>query len=157
MKKKSDIVLVVVTIIMVLVLIGGFIYDRNSALIGRTSYFPISSDDNLKIVKVEKAGFLYMRAYYEAKVEILDKNPDQYIIAIASTYESQGQIFDYEQYKEYEAKVLDSVTLKPNPREDSFVWVLAVPLEENSGKSIVYIVSVEGTGDAYIYLYYSRK
>ena len=157
MKKKSDIVLVVVTIIMVLVLIGGFIYDRNSALIGRTSYFPISSDDNLKIVKVEKAGFLYMRAYYEAKVEILDKNPDQYIIGIASTYESQGQMFDYEQYKEYEAKVLDSVTLKPNPREDSFVWVLAVPLEENSGKSIVYIVSVEGTGDAYIYLYYSRK
>lgn len=157
MKKKSDIVLVIVTIILVIVLVGGFIYDRNEALLDRTGYFPISSDDNLKIVKVEKAGFLYMRAYYEAKVQILDKDADKYIIGIATTYESEGQIFDYSQYKEYESQVLDKVTVKPNPREDSFIWVLAVPLEEKSNKSIVYIVSVEGTGDAYIYMYYSRK
>ena len=157
MKKKSDVILVAVTVILVIVLIGGFIYDRNDALLERTNFFPIASDKNLKVVKMEKVGFLYMRAYYEAKVQILDNNPDKYIINIASTYQANGQMFDYTQYKEYESKVLDKVTLKPDPRQDSFIWVLAVPLDPNSSKNIVYIISVEGEGEAYIYMYYSRK
>ena len=36
MQKKSDVFLIIITIILVGVLIGGFIYDRNSALLART-------------------------------------------------------------------------------------------------------------------------
>ena len=68
-----------------------------------------------------------------------------------------GQLFDYEQYKQYEADVLNNVAVKPNPRQDSFIWVLGVPLKENSTENIVYVVTVEGSGEGYIYLYYSRK
>ncbi len=157
MKKKTDIILVVVTVILVLVLIGGFIYDRNSALLARTNYFAINGDDNLELVKMNKAGFLYMRAGYEAKIKIKDGNAENYIIRIAETYGGAGQMFDYTQYKEYETNVLNKVTLKPDPREDSFIWVLGVPLEEKSTKNIVYIVSIEGEGEAYLYLYYSRR
>ena len=157
MKKKTDIILVVVTVILVIVLIGGFIYDRNSALLERTNYFAINGDDNLELVKMNKAGFLYMRAGYEAKIKIKDGNAENYIIRIAETYGGAGQMFDYAQYKEYEANVLNKVTLKPDPREDSFIWVLGVPLEEKSTKNIVYIVSIEGEGEAYLYLYFSRR
>lgn len=157
MKKKSDIILIVVTIILIGVLIGGFIYDRNDALLERTNYIPIKADDNLELVKMEKVGFLYMRAGYEAKLRIKDGAAGQYIIEIAETYGGKGEMFDYTQYKQYESDVLNGVTMKPNPRTDSFIWVLGAPLEPNSSKNIVYIVTIEGEGEAYIYLYYSLK
>lgn len=157
MQKKTDAILIVITIILIGVLIGGFIYDRNSALLARTNYFPINEDQNLELVKMEKAGFLYMRAGYQAKLKIKDGDAEGYIIKIAETYGGMGQMFDYTQYKEYEANVLDKVSLKPLPRTDSFIWVLGVPLSPTTTESIVYIVSIEGEGEAYIYLYYSRR
>ena len=66
-------------------------------------------------------------------------------------------MFDYPQYQEYAADVLAKSTLKPNPRQDSFIWVLGVPLSPTTSENIVYIVSIEGEGEAYIYMYYSRK
>ena len=156
-KKKTDMILIVITVILVGVLIGGFIYDRNSALLARTNYFAINEDPNLELVKMEKAGFLYMRAGYQAKLQIKNGAADDYIIKIAETYGGMGQMFDYTQYKGYEADVLNNVSIKPNPRSDSFIWVLGVPLSATSTENIVYIVTVEGEGEAYIYLYYSRR
>lgn len=157
MQKKTDVILIVITIILVGVLIGGFIYDRNSALLARTNYFPINEDQNLEVVKMEKAGFLYMRSGYQAKIRIKNGAADQYIIKIAQTYGGEGRMFDYPQYQEYAADVLAKSTLKPDPRQDSFIWVLGVPLSPTTSENIVYIVSIEGEGEAYIYMYYSRK
>ena len=156
-KKKTDMILIVITVILVGVLIGGFIYDRNSALLARTNYFSITEDSNLEIDKMEKAGFLYMRAGYQAKLQIKNGAADDYIIKIAETYGGMGQMFDYTQYKGYEADVLNNVSIRPNPRSDSFIWVLGVPLSATSTENIVYVVTVEGEGEAYIYLYYSRR
>ena len=156
-KKKTDMILIVITVILVGVLIGGFIYDRNSALLARTNYFAINEDPNLELVKMEKAGFLYMRAGYQAKLQIKNGAADDYIIKIAETYGGMGQMFDYTQYKGYEADALNNVSIKPNPRSDSFIWVLGVPLSATSTENIVYVVTVEGEGEAYIYLYYSRR
>ena len=156
-KKKTDLILIVITVILVGVLIGGFIYDRNSALLARTNYFAINEDPNLELVKMEKAGFLYLRAGYQAKLQIKNGAADDYIIKIAETYGGMGQMFDYTQYKGYEADVLNNVSIRPNPRSDSFIWVLGVPLSATSTENIVYIITVEGEGEAYIYLYYSRR
>ena len=153
MKKKSDIVLVIITIF----LIVGFVYDRNSALLARTNQIAINGDDNLELVKMNKAGFLFARAGYEAKIKIKDGNSENYIIRIAATYGAAGQMFDYEQYKQYEADVLDRVSLKPDPVADSFVWVLGTTIDDYSNQNIVYIVSLDNDGQAYIYLYYSRR
>ena len=157
MKSKKDIVLVVVTVILVIVLIVGFVYDRNSALLQRTNLYDVSSDNNLEIVKMEKVGFLYARAAYEARLKIKDGNAQGYILTLANVYGGLGQMFDYDQYKQYEADVLTNVTIKPNPMQDSFIWVLGAPLKENTKENIVYIISIESETDAYIYLYYSRK
>lgn len=156
-KKKTDLILIVITVILVGVLIGGFIYDRNSALLARTNFFAINEDPNLELVKMEKAGFLYMRAGYQAKLQIKNGAADDYIIKIAETYGGMGQMFDYTQYKGYESDALNNVSIRPDPRTDSFVWVLGVPLSATSTENIVYVVSVEGEGEAYIYLYYSRR
>ena len=86
-----------------------------------------------------------------------NNNAEDYIITLASVYGGLGQMFDYTQYKQYEADVLNNVSIKPNPREDSFIWVLGTKLKENSSENIVYIISIEGEGEAYMYLYYSRK
>ena len=83
MKKKTDIILIVITVILVAVLIGGFIYDRNSALLARTNLIAINGDDNLKLEKMNKAGFLYRRAGYEAKLRIKNGHTEDYIIRIA--------------------------------------------------------------------------
>ena len=157
MKVKKDTILIIVTVIMVIVLVIGFIYDRNSALLDRTNRLDITGDENLELVKINKVGFLYARAAYEAKVKIKNGAGDDYIIKIASLYGGAGRIFDYSQYKAYEAYVLASQSIKPNPREDSFIWVLGVPLKENTSENIVYIISLEGNDEAYIYLYYSRR
>ena len=157
MKSKKDIILVAVTVIMVIVLVVGFIYDRNSALLQRTNNYDFTIDKNLEVVKMNKVGFLYARASYEAKIKILDGMADNYIITLANVYGGNGQIFDYSQYKQYETDVLTNVSIKPNPRQDSFIWVLGTMLKPNSSENIVYIISLEGEGEAYIYLYYSRK
>ena len=157
MKSKKDVILVVVTVIMVIVLIVGFIYDRDKALIDRTNRVAFTSDENLEIVKVNKVGFLYARAAYEAKIRIKDGMADDYIIQLATLYGGKGQMFDYEQYKQYETDVLNNVSIKPNPRSDSFIWMLGVHPNENKPENVVYIISLEGQGEAYIYLYYSRK
>ena len=156
MKGKKDVILIVVTVILVIVLIVGFIYDRNSAVLQRTNLYDVSVDDNLEVVKMNKVGFLYMRAAYEAKLKIKNGNAQDYIITLASVYGGMGQMFDYTQYKQYESEVLTNVSIKPNPMQDSFIWVLGAPLKENSSENIVYIISLEGENEAYIYLYYSR-
>ena len=157
MQKKTDMILIVVTVILVIVLIAGFIYDRNSALLARTNQFPVSEDQNLEIVKMNKYGFLFMRGGYEAKLRIKDGKTDHYIVSIAETYGGSGQLFDYNQYKKYEADVMEKVSVRPNPRTDSFIWVLGVPLEQDSTKNIVYIITLEGDGEGYLYMYYSLK
>ena len=157
MKGKKDVILIVVTVILVIVLIVGFIYDRNSAVLQRTNLYDVSVDDNLEVVKMNKVGFLYMRAAYEAKLKIKNGNAQDYIITLASVYGGMCQMFDYTQYKQYESEVLTNVSIKPNPMQDSFIWVLGAPLKENSSENIVYIISLEGENEAYIYLYYSRK
>ena len=57
MQSKKDLILVVVTVIMVIILVVGFIYDRNSALLERTNYFAITDDQNLELVKMNKVWF----------------------------------------------------------------------------------------------------
>ena len=157
MKGKKDVILILVTVILVIVLIVGFIYDRNSALLSRTNIYDVSIDENLELVKMKKVGFLYMRAAYEAKMKIKKGNAEDYIVTLANVYGGTGQMFDSTQYKQYEANVLTNVTLRPQPQQDTFIWVLGSKIKENSDENIVYIISLEGEGEAYIYLYYSRK
>ena len=49
---RKDVVLIVVTVILFLIMVGGFIYDSNGALLDRTNLIPISKDENLDIIGI---------------------------------------------------------------------------------------------------------
>ncbi|MBP5654132.1 MAG: hypothetical protein J6X33_01315 [Clostridiales bacterium] len=135
---KKDIVLIVITVIMLGVLIGGFIYDRTPALLDRTNYFLISEDDNLRVSQIEKHGFLYNRAAYEAKIEILDGYWETYYFALANLYQNEGQLMDFKEFKKYADMNLDKVSITPSPDSKATVWLMGTKLElSNAQKNAI--------------------
>ena len=126
---KKDIILIVVTVIMLGVLVGGFIYDRTPALLDRTNCFLISEDENLNVVNIEKHGFLYNRVAYEAKIEILDGYWETYYFALANLYENQGQLMDFKEFQNYSEENLNKVSIRPHPSNDATVWLMGTKLE----------------------------
>lgn len=131
---KKDIVLIIVTVIMLGILAGGFIYDRTPALLDRTNYFLISGDDNLKVAEIEKHGFLYSRAAYEAKIEIVDGYWEVYYLGLAKLYQNEGQMMDFKEFKTYADKNLDKVSITPHPSHDAAVWLMGTKLEMDSSQ-----------------------
>lgn len=153
---KKEKILIAVTVILVIVLGVGFYYDRNSALIDRTNRVAISKDANLRLEKINKAGFLYMRQSYEAKFRIMDNNWDYYFAAISAAYGAGGGVCGIDGYKEYESQALTKNTIKPQPKADAAIWIMGAPIDNKTKQNVVYILDTEGDGNAYLYIYYSR-
>ena len=154
---KKEKYLIVITVILVLILAFGFYYDRNSALIDRTNHIAFSKDANLKLEKINKAGFLYARQSYEAKFRILDNNWENYFNAISKEYGAGGGLCGIDGYKLFETEALSKNTIKPQPKADAMVWILGVPIDNKTKQNVVYITDTEGDGNSYLYIYYSRK
>lgn len=131
---KKDIVLIIITVIMLGVLAGGFIYDRTPALLDRTNCFLISTDENLKVVQIEKHGFLYNRQAYEAKIEIVDGYWELYYSALSNLYENEGQFMDFKEFKKYADANLDRVSVTPHPSNEATVWLMGTKLELDSSQ-----------------------
>ena len=152
--KTRDIVLIAVTVILVGIMIGGFIYDRTPALLDRTNDYDFSQDENLKIIATEKKGLTFRRVYYEAKLRILNNYWEGYCIGIGNTFNFEGQMMTREEYLEYEQVALKNAQLKPVPAPDTAVWVGGVEYDDHAN---VYILDTEYDGNAYMYIYYQRK
>ena len=126
---RKDIVLIVITVIMLGILVGGFIYDRTPALLDRTNFFNISGDDNLKVSDITKYGFMYNRVAYEAKIEIVDGYWEKYYLILSNTYENEGQYMNFMEFNKYSGQNLSNVSIKPQPSNDSVVWLMGTKLE----------------------------
>lgn len=135
---KKDIVLIIATVIMLGVLIGGFIYDRTPALLDRTNCFLISEDENLNVVEIDKHGFLYNRVAYEAKIEIVGGYWETYYLSLANLYENPGQLMDFKEFQKYSEQNLNKVSIRPHPSNDATVWLMGTKLEadKNSNKTL---------------------
>lgn len=153
---RKDVVLIVVTVVLFLIMVGGFIYDRNGALLDRTNLIPISTDENLEIVKVEKVGFLYSRSSYEARIRIKNGMWQAYIDVIQNAYEGSGMIMLAPDFQDYSDITLNEVTLKPQPAPDAYIFILGSNIKVHSNETVVYILDQEADGNAYMYIYYSR-
>lgn len=153
---RKDIVLIVVTVILFLIMVGGFVYDRNEALLDRTNLIPISKDENLEIVKMEKVGFLYSRSAYEAKIRINDGMWQQYIDVIYTYYEGSGMIMMTQDFADYSNITLNEVNIKPAPSADSYVFIFGSTIKASSRENVVYILDQEDDGSSYMYIYYSK-
>jgi hypothetical protein len=153
---RKDVVLIVVTVILFLIMVGGFIYDNNGALLDRTNLIPISQDENLEVVKMEKVGFLYSRSSYEAKIRIKDGMWQQYIDVIYTYYEGSGMIMMTPDFEGYKQVTLNEVNVKPSPSADSYVFIFGSTIKPNSKENVVYILDQEDDGNSYMYIYYSK-
>lgn len=155
--KKRELFLIAVTVILVIILGIGFYYDRSSALIDRTNRVEFSKDPNLKLEKINKAGFLFDRQYYEAKFRIQDNQWEKYFNVIGNAYGVGGGITNLEGYKAFETSVLQKASLKPNPKSDGTIWIFGTTLGSNTTMNVVYVIAEEVDGNSYLYIYYSRK
>ncbi len=153
---RKDVVLIVVTVILFLIMVGGFIYDNNGALLDRTNLIPISKDENLEVVKMEKVGFLYSRSSYEAKIRIKDGMWQQYIDVIYTYYEGSGMIMMTPDFEDYKNITLNEVNIKPEPTEGSYVFIFGSTIKASSRENVVYILDQEDDGNSYMYIYYSK-
>ena len=149
-------ILIAVTIILVIILGIGFYYDRSSALIDRTNHIAFSKDANLKLEKINKAGFLYARQTYEAKYRIVNNKWEDYFNSISKEYNAGGGLCGIEGYKQFESQALTKNALKPQPKADAVIWILGTTLGSNTKQNVVYIIDSEGDGNSYLYIYYSR-
>lgn len=144
---KKDIVLIVITVIMLGILVGGFIYDRTPALLDRTNFIDISGDDNLKVSDITKYGFMYNRVAYEAKIEIVDGYWEKYYLLLSNIYENEGQYMNFMEFNKYANQSLSSVSIKPKPSNDSIVWLMGTKLEvDNTQLYKSYANPTESTG-----------
>lgn len=153
---RKDIILIVVTIILFCVMIGGFVYDRNGALLDRTNLIPISSDANLEVVKMEKVGFLYSRSAYEARILVKNGMWQSYIDTIQNAYAGSGMLMMASDFAVYSSTTLTDVTIKPSPSADSVVFIFGSTIRVNSKENVVYILDQEDDGNGYMYIYYSK-
>jgi len=155
--KKREVILIAVTVILVIILGIGFYYDRNEALIDRTNLVKITEDSNLKLEKINKAGFLFARQYYEARFRIVDNQWERYFQSIGAAYGGGGGICGMEGYRQFEAQALAKSSLKPQPKADGLIWILGSTLGSDTAQNVVYVIAEEVDGNAYLYIYYSRK
>ena len=154
MMSKRDIILIAVTVMLVGLMIGGFIYDRTPALLDRTNPYIFSEDENLKIIACEKKGFMFRRVYYEAKLQILDNYWEQYFVGVADATGNEGLLMSKAEYLQYQQTALTHAVLKPVPRDNAIVWRSGMEFDDHS---LIYILDQEDDGNAYFYIYYSRK
>lgn len=152
--RRKDIILIVVTVIMVLVLIAGYIYDINSFVIKRT--IGLVMDDTMVIEDMDKQGFLFYRVAYQTKIKIPYEETDNYILLFTGNYGVEGSVIPYDEYKsDVEAETFNSdLIMKPNPSEDYPVWLQGFKTED--GHEVIIIIDVENETDSYIYIYYSK-
>ena len=151
---KRDIIMIIVTVILVGCMVAGFVYDRTPALLDRTNPYAFSEDENLKIIATEKKGFTFRRVSYEAKLQILNNYWEPYFTMVADTTGNPGQLMDKLEYQDYERQALSGAALKPVPSDDAVIWLCGL---EYNDHALIYIIDQEDDGNAYFYIYYSRK
>ena len=172
MKLKSrEAVLIAIATILVIVLIVGFVRDRNTALLKRTAPFDYTSD--MSIVEMDKHGMLLNRSAYEAKIRVGSEDPYDLILEIYDNtdVDAEALSFDdlnqnylyYEEYESFKKTILRNYDLVPEPDADTRIWAYGA---EYKGHDLYLILDIEGSnagsedhldgGDVYLYVYYTR-
>lgn len=150
---KKERILIILAAVMVAILIFGFIYDRNSAVLKRT--LPYDYSEELELVDMEKYGTMFYRVAYGAKFAIDHDNADFYVERICDIYGFAGEFLTYEEYKEFEASsIITNFSLKPVVEEGTVVWILYG--QDENDNEILYIIESQSSSEAYMFVYYKR-
>ena len=154
--QKKEKILVAVTVVMVVILIAGFIYDRTPALLKRTLNYKLPEDT--RVVDIDKHGFLFYRVGYEAKVEINAYNPEEILTCFVQGYDYSGEMLERSVYDAVSSEIFSEyysyAKIKPDPAPGSSVWMMEITTEE--GHRILHFMDIEEGDHAYLYIYYVR-
>lgn len=148
---KKDKILIVVTVVLLIVLIGGFVWDYNKFVLDRTLKIEIT--DDMKVVAMNKVGILYYRKAYEAKIQIPAERAEDMLNVIANNYEGELNIMDFDSFQEYAAGLFNSEVLKPSPMYGTEVAEIRAV---DGDHDVTFFIDIETETDAYIYVYYLR-
>jgi len=153
---KKEKILVTVTLIMVILLVVCFVYDRTPALMGRTLDYTLPEDT--RIVDIDKHGFMFYRVGYEAKVEINPENPEEILTLFVENYGDSGNPLSYSDYEMTANYMFENyysyVDIKPQPLAGTIIWMHEADLE--GGHHVLHFIDLEEGDRAYLYIYYVR-
>lgn len=154
--KTKEKILVAVTIIMVIILIVCFYFDRSSALLARTLAYDLPSD--VRLVDIDKHGFLFYRVGYEAKFEVDAGNPEEILTCFVQGYEDSGRMLSREEFDLMTSAMYENyysyVDIKPSPAPGSNIWFQEAETPE--GHHVLHFLDIEEGDQAYLYIYYVR-
>ena len=150
---KKDKILIVVTSILMIVLIGSYIWDINKFVLKRTMDIEVTEEMN--VISMKKYGLLFYRKAYEARIQLPRENAEAKLTDIAAKYGMAPEVYSYEDYQTFAAQTFKSEILKPEPQVGTEVAVLKT--FNADGDYITYMMDVENDTDAFIYVYYSRN
>ena len=152
--KKKEKILVVITIVLIGLLIWGFIYDRDSAVLERTIPDIVNSDD-IELVTMKKYGMMLHRVAYEAKFTITEGHePDEVWARLSSNYDFSGSWLSYEEFQGFADENLKSYSYIPKPAAGSGAYVMAI--EDSEGHHVCQVMDIENGDDVYLYIYYTN-
>ena len=164
--KRKEVVLIAITVVLLIVMIVGFVRDRNEAVLKRT--LPFEYTDDMEVVEMEKKGMLLARTSYEAKIrvecddiyELFEMIWDAAGVAVENPEDNYIEADEYERFK---ATVLRDSDIVPEPDPDTRVWAFGF---EDGGHDYYCVVDIEGSsigaegnvegGEIYLYVYYTR-
>ncbi|MCR5804032.1 MAG: hypothetical protein K6G47_07190 [Clostridia bacterium] len=148
---KKDKILIVITAVLVLALIGGFIWDYNKFVLDRTLKVEIT--DDMEIISMKKVGILYYRKAYEARIRIHRDDAEELLNTLATTYNCEPEIMSYTDYQSFASSTFQKELVKPAPELNTEVAVIKATDEDHM---VTFMIDVENSNDAFLYIYYYR-
>ena len=152
---KKDKILIVVTVILLIVLAFGFVWDSNSLMLKRTLDIEISEDEGMDVISVKKYGMLLYRKAYEARIKVDRDGLEHQLYHIIDAYGTEPVVYSYEEYAKFAEETFKGELLKPSPEAGTEVAVVKT-FSEN-GDYVTFMLDVENETDGFLYIYYSRK
>lgn len=148
---KKDKILIVVTIVLVLVLIGGFVWDNNKFVLGRTLKFDITED--MDIISMNKVGILYYRKAYEARIRMPRDNAEETLNKLMKIYGCDAEVMSYDDYQSFAKTTFQKELVKPAPEANTEVALIKAT---DGDHMVTFMIDVENSNDAFLYIYYYR-
>lgn len=149
---KKDKRLIVITIIMIIVLVIGFVWDKNDFVLERTLDTHLSSEMEIKSMK--KYGFMFWRKAYQAKILISPLDAQSTLTNLAYTLEVQPEVLSYDEFQKYKEESFEREVLVPEPINGTEVAI--IKSVTSNGDYATYMIDIESDTEAYIYIYFAR-
>ena len=151
-KNNKIIVLLIILLVLVAFAATALVYDNNERVIARTTGLVLG--DGFEVERMNKHGFVFRRAAYEAKISVPHDNPMIIPDAMNELYGEYGNLLSYTEFSSMYEDLFSGYKIAPKVEYGTNAWVMGVNFDTH--ESIFLMVVSEDPEHAYLYIYYSR-